>query len=460
MKTKKVIGVFDKAGKLLRYNYSLEYLYKEYSKKYHCDKSEWQEYMKRDGNYFAELKIVPSDKKDFKYGLYINGKHESYSLFWGGIKKDREHAFNSSCSLFAQFARDNNSETECRFYERNKDLFTKEEANLLNQYDWIKYNEDKRKAVKILRLKKEVESIFKLKNIELRKVALVAGDRIKGWEDTNTEHEKQKMYKVDWQKFIDKEWNEFEKLQAIIWILNKGQNVEHRSGWYVDGVNKEMFGYSHNNVGDKLHSISLEEPNKDIDYLILSYLTRKHPDCVNQFNKENNIVSGKYIMLPEQNRFEFHKLQILKEYSRKPLTINPHKENCPNRTGAYIKGDVHFKIGYTLCVEFDFTFDMDGYEYSGWTYSIYIQHNEQIADFFDRAIKLLDRIVDIKPCRRCNFNHNCTSTEKNSNSNHDCAKFEIGKRPCKLCAKQDRCNWKPNNGYNYCSTFIKSEILK
>ena len=197
-----------------------------------------------------------------------------------------------------------------------------------------------------------------------------------------------------WEKFLKNE-NEYSYsflLEVIVYIINSGSAINEWVGrWDRTGVNRVMLGYSGNNNPFGFHTLNLQEIGAWANYRLINLLVRSHYKAIEDFKKELRLKNKRsFLLIPDPDFYDMKKYSRFSEFENKFLNYNPQPD-FKEREKAYIKGSPKIKIGTTISIEFDFTFDLDGFYSSSWTEIFERKIDETTSKYLDRCYDFLNK---------------------------------------------------------------------
>lgn len=204
-----------------------------------------------------------------------------------------------------------------------------------------------------------------------------------------------KRYKMEWMKLLKPhKYNVEEKLQALVYILKKGKDINFYYGkGDRHGVHQFCFNYSFNNEPNKYMPINHNNITDFIDLCLFRFFHRSsYYEPIEKFKSDKEIF-GKYKMLPDNRTFELQKkIFKLNKFEDKVLNFNPHAGSGLDEDSGkcLIIGKPLFLIG-GLGFAFKFYYRFENTpEGSYWKYWLYPEKTESMNDFMDRVLLFLE----------------------------------------------------------------------
>lgn len=171
-------------------------------------------------------------------------------------------------------------------------------------------------------------------------------------------------------------------LEVLNWMLRTGNDYTHQSGWYREGVDKQIFGYSANNH----QSASRIELDKIRLYFLNAIIAAAAP-VVEKWRSDNGISLEGHVYLsfnPSSSDCmkQWNYINSLQGRALKKAYYHP---DYPDRVNPYIRSIKVFSVGCGIEIGYDFTFDC--HPGGGWLGTELRQlEAESISDFLDRAV--------------------------------------------------------------------------
>lgn len=213
-----------------------------------------------------------------------------------------------------------------------------------------------------------------------------------------------KKIKISFSKLIDQyKYDLEEKMNILDWMLKTGKGHDHSYGWYVDGINKSLFGYSANNYD---HPCRLPRDNYEgcfdmfFDAVFARAIFSPENNSLKSWREEENIYPGKFRMLkfePSTHTYGEDSIYSLihKIYNLecKILKKKHHHPEYKNRTLPKIIDISIYTVGNGWIVEYQFSFKEFNYE-PGWTNGYIQQENESVYNFLKYSLTKINSIID------------------------------------------------------------------
>lgn len=207
--------------------------------------------------------------------------------------------------------------------------------------------------------------------------------------------------KVSFNKLIGNHYPLEIKMEILNWILKtgRGQHI-HQYGWYIDGINKSILGYSANNHDAPA---CLPKKFKELDMFFDAIFARAVFAPTNRplmaWRQKESIFPDKYRMLTFNNgvpdgeqRGTYHLVYDIFKLEGKILKKEFHHPDYKERTEPKIICLSIFTTGIGWMVKYEFSFKEFNYE-PGWTKDFHQSKHESICQFLKRSYDELVSLV-------------------------------------------------------------------
>jgi|SRR3972149_3064951 len=209
-----------------------------------------------------------------------------------------------------------------------------------------------------------------------------------------------KTIKIAFSKLIGHEYDLEIKMAVLDWMLKTGNGFSHQYGWYRDGINKSLFGYSANNYDCKCKlPDSSTELNNYFDAIFARAVYGNENKPLKEWREKESIYPSKYRMLKFNFDFksflEKSTIGLIFEIQRldgKFLKDEFAHPDYSGRTEPKILSISIYTIGHGWIVDYTFSFKEFNYE-PGWTEGFIQEKDESIRVFLNRVLCELSTMI-------------------------------------------------------------------
>jgi hypothetical protein len=212
-------------------------------------------------------------------------------------------------------------------------------------------------------------------------------------------------YKIAFSKLIGNEYSLEIKMNVLDWMLKTGKEHTYRSGWYVNGVSQQLFGYSANNhdyefrLPEPYVNFPLKTNTIDLSLFFDAIFTRaiyeKPYQSVKNWREKERIHPQKYRMLKFNTNPSIDLSQTISSIQKlkgKLLKKEYHHPEYADRTYPKILKIKLYTTGNGWVVTYDFSFKEC--PDSSWTKEFCQKEDESIAEFLSKTYNKLLTMIE------------------------------------------------------------------
>lgn len=210
---------------------------------------------------------------------------------------------------------------------------------------------------------------------------------------------KHRAIKVDFSKLIGNKYPLEIKMAILDWMLKTGRGLDHKYGWYRDGINKSLLSYCANNY-DRPVCLP-KDGNYDLffDAVFARAVYSPGYKPLKEWRMKESILPNKYRMLKfnnaipkcEQNNI-YSLISDIFDFDNKLIKKSLHHAEYPERVDPKIISISIFTIGNGWIVKYIFSFKNFDYE-AGWDNGYHQNENESIFEFLKRSYDELCNLI-------------------------------------------------------------------